>query len=46
MEIIKNNSIENILHENKKYIEIKNDKRDANDDISEKKEELKKIYYI
>jgi len=42
MEIIKNNSIENILHENKKYTEIKNDKKDANDEFSEKKEELKK----
>ena len=43
MEIINNNSIENILHENKKYTEIKIDKRDVNDEFSEKKEELKKI---
>jgi len=37
MKIISNNSIENILNENKKYTEIKVDKRDANDEFSEKK---------
>jgi len=43
MEIINNNSIENILLENKKYTEIKIDKRDANDEFSEEKEKFKKI---
>ena len=43
MEIISNNSIKSILHENKKCIEIKSDKRDENDEFSKKNEELRKI---
>ena len=43
MEIRNNNSIKSILHENKKCIEIKIDKREDNDEFSKKNEELRKI---
>ena len=36
MEIRNNNSIKSILHENKKCIEIKIDKREDNDEFSKK----------
>ena len=43
MENINNSSIRNIQLENKKYIEIKTDKRDNNDEFLKKNEELIKM---
>jgi len=43
MEIISNNSIKSILNENKKCIEIKSDKIDANNEFSKKNEQLRSI---
>ena len=43
MEIINNDSIKNILYENRNYIEIKSGKKDDNSEYSKKIEELRKI---
>jgi len=43
MEIINNDSIKNILYENKKYIEVKSESRDDQDKYSKKFEKKKKI---
>jgi len=42
MEIINNDSIKNILYDNRKYIEFKNENRDDKDEYSKKIEELRK----